>query len=79
MKKLKKGEVKCDKCEGNGLAKKPKIFRDSGGTYITIDMNHTCRKCKGDGKLDWIENIVGKEQGTKSRVLSGFNYINKNI
>jgi len=40
----------------------------------------TCPRCHGDGQFDWIEQVIGKRKETnttKSRVLSGFNYINK--
>jgi len=43
--KLKPGELICDQCKGNG---------DS----ITYN---PCSKCLGSGKLDWIENVVGKK------------------
>ena len=44
---LNPGEVICDKCNGE-------IFiGDESNTEI-------CSKCLGAGKVDWIENIVGK-------------------
>jgi RecJ-like exonuclease len=46
-KELEVWEIICDKCHGFG--KKP-------GT------NLVCRKCGGEGKLDWIENVVGKRK-----------------
>ena len=45
--KLKFGEVICNECSGLG--------RKSG-------TNSICEKCDGDGKLDWVENIVGKRK-----------------
>lgn len=51
---LEPGEVKCDMCNGEGRA------------GWTIPIQHIrsypiiCGKCRGTGKLDWIENIVGK-------------------
>ena len=44
--KLKKGEVSCNKCNGTG-------------NYNT---QLVCPKCYGTGKLDWIENVVGKHK-----------------
>jgi len=43
--KLKEGEIKCPECDGTGIDKK-QLF---------------CFKCYGDGKLDWIETVVGKK------------------
>ena len=51
MKTINSGEVLCNVCQGSGKAIKLYIH---GGTK--------CKKCKGEGKLDWIENIVGKRQ-----------------
>lgn len=52
-------EVVCDKCGGVGsvIAK-----------YNHFRKNHTrkqCPKCKGTGKLDWLERIVGKKPEAK--------------
>lgn len=41
---LKEGEYECSECNGTGKA---------GIPYL-------CPRCQGAGKLDWIENIVGK-------------------
>jgi len=41
------GRVVCSKCGGNGQI----WFNDLKGV---------CVKCKGEGCLDWIENVVGK-------------------
>jgi len=43
-KDIKLYEIKCPQCDGNGYDNKGSI----------------CNKCIGEGKLDWIENIVGK-------------------
>ncbi len=43
--KLNTGDVICDKCNGK-----------NAGSYDIV-----CTKCHGSGKLDWIENIVGKK------------------
>lgn len=54
--KLKEGELVCDKCEGKG-----------GNAYnhpsddLTKPEWVRCQKCQGTGKVDWIENIVGKK------------------
>ena len=49
---LKPGEVECDKCKGT------RILYDFDN--YDIGKYNTCPKCKGEGKLDWIEVIVGK-------------------
>lgn len=50
---LNKGENFCIKCRGNGLVKsKPVNFRKA--------LILKCDVCLGTGKLDWVENIVGK-------------------
>jgi len=43
---LKEGEIICPKCHGE----------DGAEPYS----DEECSKCYGEGKLDWIENIVGK-------------------
>jgi len=50
---LKPGEIICPKCEANHIVGKGKL---------TI---WGCEKCKGTGKLDWIEAVVGKKRITK--------------
>lgn len=72
--KLEKGEIVCDECDGVGLIS-PDVHTIS---YIyKID----CPKCKGSGKLDWIENLVGKTEKTyiefdslSSTNTNGINY-----
>lgn len=51
--KLKEGEVLCDKCYGKGFLGK--------GRALPI-----CPKCFGAGKLDWIENVVGKRPAPRT-------------
>lgn len=52
--KLKKDEIKCDECDGTGsILGEPNLNRRQ---YYT-----TCEKCRGEGKLDWIETITGKK------------------
>jgi len=67
MKKLKKGEVKCDKCDGSGVIIKTKntMYKLE---HISYDMKTKCKHCKGDGYLDWIENVVGKELSDHEKI-----------
>ena len=49
MIELNDGEMICSRCDGSGVH----YNRNDKSTFV-------CSKCNGDGKLDWIENIVGK-------------------
>ena len=51
-------KVKCSKCEGTGRVDRHYSEVHEGKTLIFYRL---CPKCGGDGKLDWIENIVGKK------------------
>jgi len=51
---LEEGEIKCPKCKGKGYIKDPRGFKTA------------CVKCLGCGKIDWIENVVGKQPGNKT-------------
>jgi DnaJ-class molecular chaperone len=57
---MKKGDVKCKKCNGKGEVDKPFTFMN-GGKHIEAHIPHVCSKCLGDGHLDWVENITGKK------------------
>ena len=48
--KLNKGEIICPEC--NGLS----YIEYSG--YKSIKIHMRCRKCIGEGKVDWIDNII---------------------
>jgi hypothetical protein len=48
---LEPGEEICPHCEGKG---------EEPGKYIE-GYRMTCRKCWGEGKLDWIEMAMGKQ------------------
>ena len=52
---LKEGEIICDKCKGAGSTKVKRDPRRSGPYHPTM----ICIKCLGEGKIDWIENIIG--------------------
>ena len=76
MAKLNLGEVICDTCEGKGIycfyeSRHVSIrYCDSGqcGTSVNKCKGiQRCSECHGDGKLDWIENIVGKNMYKRSK------------
>ncbi len=52
--KLEEGEVICSKCEGEGWVKKDAAFPSLPG------FSPRCSKCNGQGKLDWVSNIMGE-------------------
>lgn len=51
---LKEGEIVCNDCNGCGEIN---IFEDDEDIHY-----ENCSKCKGTGKLDWIEVVVGKRK-----------------
>jgi len=54
---LNKGEKFCDKCKGKGVVlNRHKALRPPYKTIKYLE----CNKCLGAGKLDWVEEIVGK-------------------
>ncbi len=53
--KLKDGEIICDECNGAGKITDRRFVNLESDPYVK-----RCPKCHGDGKLDWVENIVGK-------------------
>lgn len=55
-----KGEVICDKCSGGGYDKNEYINMKQYGTIP--HPQKVCGKCKGEGKLDWVENLIGKKK-----------------
>lgn len=64
---LKPGEVKCDKCNGTGIINNSTyIVKLPGVNYTSTISSESligvkCKRCKGEGKMDWIENVVGKK------------------
>jgi len=50
--KLEETDILCDKCDGYGIDK----YFKAKNQFVH------CDKCHGTGKLDWIENIVGKNK-----------------
>jgi len=58
---LNEGEMVCNKCDGYGS---PSTIKTKGffKKQIRVFQDAHCSKCWGSGKVDWIENIVGKKQ-----------------
>lgn len=58
--KLEEHEYICSKCDGGGF-----IF------HKVLDCSTICGKCLGSGKVNWIENILGKKQTLPPKVDVG--------
>lgn len=63
--KLNPGDVICYKCKGKGSSEHEPILSDMHNGYWKMQ----CDICHGEGKLDWIENIVGKEEKKVDGIL----------
>lgn len=51
---LAEGEMICDKCNGKGTFIHGSFFKKDEPYGVS-----NCEKCRGAGKVDWIENIIG--------------------
>lgn len=74
MNPLKKGEELCDVCNGIGWfghTHWKEKFKDIYGKEKTVSYKEPlhCDKCKGAGKLDWIEMVTGKQPPTVTEYL----------
>lgn len=57
---LSEGEEFCSKCDGKGVVpKEGKIFACKAILPLI------CSKCLGDGKIDWVEKVLGKKIKTE--------------
>jgi len=66
---LKEGEMICSRCEGTRLLVTGEMeFSSFDGT--SIPSVEICDKCLGTGKVDWVENVVGKDDGLAIHILS---------
>lgn len=54
---LNEGEKFCDKCKGKGKVQKG--VRNLGKTGLMLLV---CSECLGDGKIDWVEEVLGKQR-----------------
>lgn len=55
MEPIKEGETICSGCKGRG---RNAVVNEIG----VIRYYEACNKCKGHGKLDWVEMVVGKRR-----------------
>jgi len=62
---LEEGELICDTCNGWGVIQKRKGEWPYTQPYVRSYWVKDCEKCNGAGKLDWVENAVGKRQRPK--------------
>ena len=51
---ISEGEEVCPDCEGKGMKN---VLKDRPAQFSS---RRICQKCNGDGKLDWIEMVMGK-------------------
>jgi len=62
---LEEGEIICDRCNGTGDA------GDNQFPGAWRSWEPTCNKCWGAGKLNWIENVFGKDHPVNISGTSG--------
>ena len=60
---LEEGEIICLECNGSGRQGFT-ISHSKGSERLTIN----CQQCDGDGKFDWIENVLGKKNHGPIRI-----------
>ncbi len=48
----------CEKCEGHGYSAETLITTLKNKLKVAVQ----CDRCRGQGSLDWIENVVGKPE-----------------
>jgi len=60
------GEEFCPKCKGNG-----RLPRKKGGQIKGLTMFLKCNVCSGEGKMDWVEKVVGKKRSTMDETQQG--------
>lgn len=61
---LSEGEKVCPKCKGKG-----RIPKNNGFFTKHLDPSLICDKCFGDGKIDWIEQVTGKQHPNHKHVF----------
>ena len=64
MNKLEKGKIVCPECNGNSWVHK--YVKEKDITYTAY-----CRHCKGEGEIDWVDNLTvnNKEIVTETYII----------
>jgi len=62
---LDKGEIICPECNGDSWIHE--LVKEKGIVYTRY-----CRYCKGEGKLDWIDNLTTKNKKYCRRDINSF-------
>jgi len=58
------GEMICDVCEGTGNSGRTRFaYFNSSGRTKRAPVSVPCKKCRGTGKVDWVENVIGEMKG----------------
>ena len=57
---LSEGEEFCKKCRGRGVVYAPGKLKNPSFTTKVYPLR--CNECLGDGKIDWIEKVTGKQK-----------------
>jgi DnaJ-class molecular chaperone len=60
---LKEGEVICDKCNGSGL------YDNNYKPKESVFIMYECMYCAGEGSIDWITDILGKNDSYHIRKI----------
>lgn len=64
---LKKGEIYCDECQGRGGYEIVKECNHNKN-YEAVELRR-CKRCDGEGKLDWVSQAVEKKSDKISYAL----------
>ena len=77
--KLNKGEIICPECKGRCITELEYIKFSDTNTKHTIPYKKCCFKCNGEGKIDWIENLIKKSSISYTNIYRLWNNTNYDI
>ncbi len=60
--------MKCKHCDGKGVTKEYTMLHDVK-TRDFWQKTRLCLHCLGDGELDWIEAITGKDRSNAGNLI----------